>query len=109
YVPNWNVINNDRLASPVTCRNLLDHVTPPAYWAALRNQHDATFLDAVNVNSAQHSEAEAAEVIELRKRVSDLEATVAVKVGELSTLRTKNVGLVEKVSALESERYGLKN
>ncbi|GKC36702.1 hypothetical protein Tco_1049086 [Tanacetum coccineum] len=89
----WNVINNDRLASPVTCRNLLDHVTPPSYWAALRNQHDATFLDAVNVNSAQHrnaeivdlntrlekSEAEVDEVIELRKRVSDLEATVAVK------------------------------
>ncbi|GJZ35732.1 hypothetical protein Tco_0581549, partial [Tanacetum coccineum] len=157
YVPNWNVINNDRLASPVTCRNLLDHVTPPTYWAALRNQHDATFLDVVNVNSAQHlymvselrlryeheimirenfekkftdsvaviqqrnaeivvlntrlekSEAEAAEVIELRKRVSDLEATVAVKVGELANLRTENVGLVEKVSALESERDGLKN
>ncbi|GKF72979.1 hypothetical protein Tco_0219311, partial [Tanacetum coccineum] len=54
YVPNWNVINNDRLASLVTCQNLLDHVTHPAYWAALRNQHDATFLDAVNVNSAQH-------------------------------------------------------
>ncbi|GKB12693.1 hypothetical protein Tco_0846616, partial [Tanacetum coccineum] len=54
YVPNWNIINNDRLASPVTFRNLLDHVTPPAYWAALRNQHDATFLDAVNVNLAQH-------------------------------------------------------
>ncbi|GKA43412.1 hypothetical protein Tco_0736136 [Tanacetum coccineum] len=101
YVPNWNVINNDRLASLVTCQNLLDHVTHPAYWAAFRNQHDATFLDAVNVNSAQHvcrvselqivdlntrlekSEAEAAEVIELRKRVSDLEETVAVKVGKM--------------------------
>ncbi|GJX82841.1 hypothetical protein Tco_0332322 [Tanacetum coccineum] len=34
YVLNWNVINNDRLASPVTCRNLLDHVTPPSYWVA---------------------------------------------------------------------------
>ncbi|GKF43020.1 hypothetical protein Tco_0126362, partial [Tanacetum coccineum] len=54
YVPNWNIINNDRLASPVTFRNLLDHVTPPAYSAALRNQHDATFLDAINVNLAQH-------------------------------------------------------
>ncbi|GJV07427.1 hypothetical protein Tco_1345083 [Tanacetum coccineum] len=157
YVPNWNVINNDRLASPVTCRNLLDHVTHPAYWATLHNQHDAMFLDVVNVNSAQHvcmiselrlryeheilirenfkkkftdsvvviqqrnvdivdlnvrlekSKAEAAEVIELRKRVSDLEATVAVKVGELANLRTEKVGLVEKVSALESERDGLKN
>nr|GEZ06145.1 putative transposase (putative), gypsy type [Tanacetum cinerariifolium] len=149
YVPNWNVVNNDRLGSPVTCRNLLDHVTPPGYWAALCNQHDATFLDVVNVNSAQHVcmvfelrlrcehetmirenfkkklidgaaiiqqrdeeivdlntrlekyEVDAAEVIELRKRVFDLEATVVVKVGELVTLRTKNVSLVEKVSALE--------
>ncbi|GKE76264.1 hypothetical protein Tco_1542384, partial [Tanacetum coccineum] len=54
YVPNWNVINNDRLASIVTCRNLLDHVTPLTYWSALRNQHDTMFLDALNVNSAQH-------------------------------------------------------
>ncbi|GJR64152.1 hypothetical protein Tco_0010217 [Tanacetum coccineum] len=80
----------------VTCRNLLDHVTPPGYWAMLRNQHDARFLDSFNINSAQHrdaevaelkaklekSESEATEVEELRKRVSDLEATFAVKVGE---------------------------
>ncbi|GKB81200.1 hypothetical protein Tco_0948095 [Tanacetum coccineum] len=33
---------------------LLDHVTPPGYWAALRNQHDAGFLDSFNINSAQH-------------------------------------------------------
>nr|GEU84864.1 transposase (putative), gypsy type [Tanacetum cinerariifolium] len=157
YVPNWNVVNNDRLASLVTCRNLLDHVTPPGYWAALRNQHDAMFLDAVNVNSAHHVcmvfelrlryeheimirenfekkftdgaaiiqqrdaeivdlntrlekyEADAAEVIELRKRVSDLEATISVKVGELANLRTENVSLVEKVFALELEYDGLKN
>ncbi|GJZ43251.1 hypothetical protein Tco_0590506 [Tanacetum coccineum] len=43
YVLNWNVINNDRLASPVTCRNLLDHVTLPLYWFALPQSHDATF------------------------------------------------------------------
>ncbi|GKB12694.1 hypothetical protein Tco_0846617 [Tanacetum coccineum] len=36
-------------------------------------------------------------------------ARCAVKVGELATLRTENVGLVEKVSALESEGDGLKN
>nr|GEW61670.1 ubiquitin receptor RAD23d-like [Tanacetum cinerariifolium] len=150
YVPNWNVVSNDRLASPFTCRNLLDHVTP-GYWAALPSQHDATFLDAVNVNLVQHvymvselrlryeheimirenfekkftdgaaiiqqrdaeivdlntllerSEANVAEVIELHKRVSDLEATVSVKVGELDNLRTENVSLVEKVSALELE------
>ncbi|GJY90865.1 hypothetical protein Tco_0506061 [Tanacetum coccineum] len=121
--PSQDSSADDFYESPVTCRNLLDHVTPLAYWAALRNQHDATFLDDVNVNSAQHrdgeivdlntqlekSEAEAAEVIELRKRVSDLEATVALNVGKLATLCTGNVGLVEKFFALESESDGLKN
>nr|GEV54508.1 hypothetical protein [Tanacetum cinerariifolium] len=126
YIPNWNVVNNDRSASLVTCRNLLDHVTPLGYWAALRNLHDATFLDVVNVNLAQHvcmrdakivdlntrlekSEADVAEVIEFCKCVSDLEATITVKVDELANLRTENVSLVEKVSALELECDGLKN
>ncbi|GJZ98915.1 hypothetical protein Tco_0671466 [Tanacetum coccineum] len=38
----------------VTCGNLLDHVTPPGYWVALRNQHDARFLNSFNINSAQY-------------------------------------------------------
>ncbi|GJS28779.1 hypothetical protein Tco_0489399 [Tanacetum coccineum] len=141
---------------PDSPQNLLDHVTPPGYRAALRNQHDVAFLDAVNINSAQHvcmiselylrykheimsrenfkkkftdsvaidqqrdakiadmkarlekSKAEAAEVIEHRKRVSDLESRCQ-KVGELANFHTENVGLVERVSALESERDSLKN
>ncbi|GJY76492.1 hypothetical protein Tco_0481608 [Tanacetum coccineum] len=108
----------------------LDHVTPPGYWVALRNQGDVGFLDAFNINSAQHicmasklrlryeheimtrekferkftdsativqhkdaevvelkaklekSESETAEVEELHKHVSDLEAMVAVKDAE---------------------------
>ncbi|GKB62271.1 hypothetical protein Tco_0918457 [Tanacetum coccineum] len=113
----------DDFYDPVTCRNLLDHITPPAYWAALRNQHDAMFLDALNVNSAQHrdaeivdlnawlekSEAETAEVVELRWRMSNLEATVAVRVVELANLLTENVSLSEMVSALELECDGLKD
>ncbi|GKC18382.1 hypothetical protein Tco_1020532 [Tanacetum coccineum] len=135
----------------------IDSASALNVYAALRSQHDAAFLDSVNINSAQHvcmvselrlcyeykimtrekfekkftdsaaivqqrdaeiadlkaplekSEAEAAEVIELRKCVSDLEATVAVKVGELTNFHTENVGLVERVSALELERDGLKN
>nr|GEV15533.1 hypothetical protein [Tanacetum cinerariifolium] len=41
-------------SDPTICRSLIDHVTPPDYWAALRNQGDAGFLDAFNINSAQH-------------------------------------------------------
>ncbi|GKA26802.1 hypothetical protein Tco_0712911 [Tanacetum coccineum] len=37
------------------CRNFIDHVPLTGYWASLRNQIDAKFLDQLNVNSAQHS------------------------------------------------------
>nr|GEW44561.1 hypothetical protein [Tanacetum cinerariifolium] len=131
YVPNWSVTNNARIDNPVTCRNLLDHVTSPGYLAMLRNQHDAGFLDSFNINSAQHvawfsnckrdaevaefkaklekSESEAAKMEELRKCVSDLEATVSVKVGEAASLAASYVGLLEKVSALEFHNDGLKS
>ncbi|GJX97123.1 hypothetical protein Tco_0352921 [Tanacetum coccineum] len=52
----------------------------------------------------EKSEAEAVEVVELCKRVSDLEAVVAVKVGEVATLNTQNAGLLDKVYALELVR-----
>ncbi|GJT02978.1 ribonuclease H-like domain-containing protein [Tanacetum coccineum] len=54
YVPNWNVTNDARINDSVIYQNLLDHVTPSGYWAALRNQHDVGFLDAININSAQY-------------------------------------------------------
>ncbi|GKB62269.1 hypothetical protein Tco_0918455 [Tanacetum coccineum] len=110
YVPNWNVINNDRLASPVTCRNLLDHVTPPAYWAALRNQHDAMFLDALN-GKFEEEFSESSPLIQQRdaRDVDLICSVVAVKVGELANLHTENVSLSERVSALELEHDGLKD
>nr|GEU84174.1 putative transposase (putative), gypsy type [Tanacetum cinerariifolium] len=54
YVPTWNVTNDARIDHPVICQNLLDHVTPPGYWVALRIQSNVGFLDSFNVNSAQH-------------------------------------------------------
>ncbi|GJV55502.1 hypothetical protein Tco_1456507 [Tanacetum coccineum] len=92
YVPNWNVTNNGRVDDLVICRILLDNVTSPGYWAALRNQ-----------------KSEAAKVEELRKRVSDLEALVVVKSGEVDSLTTQNVDLLEKVSVVELERDSLKS
>ncbi|GKF63858.1 hypothetical protein Tco_0187306, partial [Tanacetum coccineum] len=44
--------------------NFIDHATPPGYWAFLRNQNDAEFLDRLNVSTAQH----ACMVSELRLR-----------------------------------------
>ncbi|GJR94716.1 hypothetical protein Tco_0266890 [Tanacetum coccineum] len=102
YVPNWNITNNARIDNSVTCWNLLDHVTPPGYWVVLHNQHDAEFLESFNINSAQHvsrleeseAEAEAVDVAELRKRVSDLEAVVAMKLdGKVAQLTADCDGL----------------
>ncbi|GJR70397.1 hypothetical protein Tco_0016462 [Tanacetum coccineum] len=55
YVPEWSVNNDVRVENPVFCRNLLDHITPPGYWAALLNQTDARFLDGFNINSSHHA------------------------------------------------------
>nr|GEV48598.1 hypothetical protein [Tanacetum cinerariifolium] len=74
---------------------------------AIVKQRDAKIADLKA--QLEKSEAKDAEVIELRKRVSDLEAMVAIKVDELVNFHTENVGLVETVFALESKRDGLKN
>ncbi|GKD34009.1 hypothetical protein Tco_1249518, partial [Tanacetum coccineum] len=55
YVPEWGVTNGVRVDNPALCHNLLDHITPPGYWALLRNLSPATFLDGFNINSAQHT------------------------------------------------------
>ncbi|GJY17967.1 hypothetical protein Tco_0389458 [Tanacetum coccineum] len=124
YVPNWNITNNARIDNLVTCQNLLDHQVCMVSELRLRYEHEIMttekyekkFTDsAVMVQQRdaeivdlrarlEKSEAEAAEVTELRKRVSDLEVMVAVKVGEVATLNTQNAGLSEKVYALELVR-----
>ncbi|GJX04554.1 hypothetical protein Tco_0190470 [Tanacetum coccineum] len=35
YVPNWDVTNDARMDDLIMCRNLIDHVPPPGYWASL--------------------------------------------------------------------------
>ncbi|GKA20474.1 hypothetical protein Tco_0700463 [Tanacetum coccineum] len=64
YVLHWDVTNDAQLDEPVMCRNSIDHMHPPGFWASLHNRHDADFLDILNVNSAQH----ACMVSELRLR-----------------------------------------
>ncbi|GJZ49450.1 putative ribonuclease H-like domain-containing protein [Tanacetum coccineum] len=136
--------NQDSSADDFFESQTIDSASAQNVYAALRNQYDVRFLDAININSAQHVcmvfelrlryehkimtrekfekkfmdraaliqqrdaeiadlrvrlekyKAEAVEVTELRKPASDLEATVAVKDGELANLHTKNVGLAEE-------------
>nr|GEW28156.1 putative nucleotidyltransferase, ribonuclease H [Tanacetum cinerariifolium] len=70
-------------------RNLLDHVTPPGYYAALYNQSNVGFLNSFNVNFAHHTSM----VSELRLRASEVVA-----------LNEQNVKLSGKVSALKLVR-----
>ncbi|GJR43699.1 hypothetical protein Tco_1311802 [Tanacetum coccineum] len=96
YVLEWIVTNGAWVDSPAFCRNLLDHITPPAYWAALRNQSNAGFLDGFNINSTQHIcmvselhcclkaklekvDSEATEVDVLHVRIYELETRVVAR------------------------------
>ncbi|GKB28659.1 hypothetical protein Tco_0868060 [Tanacetum coccineum] len=96
--------------NPTTCHNFLDYVTPPGYWAVLRNQSNIGFLKCFNINSAQHTsmaklgkaENEAAEVVTLCQHVTELEMAAATRATEVVALNEQNGELSGKVSALES-------
>ncbi|GJZ63970.1 hypothetical protein Tco_0620391 [Tanacetum coccineum] len=92
YVPNWDVTNDARMDDLIMCRNLIVHVPPPGYWASLRNQYDAEFIDRLNVNAAQHTS----------------EVAPAAKAEEFAGLTVQNVELLGQVSGLESVRDSLK-
>ncbi|GJW07477.1 hypothetical protein Tco_1569900 [Tanacetum coccineum] len=70
--------------------------------AAVVQYRDAEIVDLRA--RLEKSEAEAVEVTDLHKCVSDLKAMVALKVDEVTNLNTQNVGLLEKVFALELVR-----
>ncbi|GJW26722.1 hypothetical protein Tco_0040533 [Tanacetum coccineum] len=110
YVLEWGVTNGTRIDNPTLYHNLLDHITPPGYWAMLRNLSPAAFLDSFKINSAQHTcmifelrlqlekaKLEATKVVSLRGRVSEL----AVKSQEVVVLGKQNAELLSKVSALK--------
>nr|GEV86971.1 hypothetical protein [Tanacetum cinerariifolium] len=114
YIPNWNITNSARIDYHATCRSLLDHVTPSSYWAALRNQVDFGFLDAFNINSAQHIcmasewrlcyEHEIMTREKFERKFSDSAVIVQHRDAEVANLNTQNAGLLENVSALELVR-----
>nr|GEY72199.1 hypothetical protein [Tanacetum cinerariifolium] len=119
YVPEEGVTNGARVDNLTFYRNLLDHITPPAYWAMLRNLSPAAFLDAFNIKSAQHTcmvselrlrleraEHEAVEAVSLHGRVSEMKAGAVIS-KEVETLGKQNAELLSKVFAIESEREEL--
>ncbi|GJY57712.1 hypothetical protein Tco_0457604 [Tanacetum coccineum] len=124
YVPEWNITNDARINNHALCRNLLDHITPPGYRAALRNQTDARFLDCFNINFAQHVcmafelrlryEHKTMSIERFQKKFTESSAVIQQRDAEIVDLKArleraedeaaKNVELLGKVSALELVR-----
>ncbi|GKE54468.1 hypothetical protein Tco_1489624 [Tanacetum coccineum] len=106
--------NSARMDDPIMCRNLVDYVPPPGYWASLCNLNDEEFLDRKFVDSSEviqqrdaeivelksklgKAEDEAAGVVEVRKKVSELETTSAVRTKELASFSVQNAELSGQV------------
>nr|GEX51790.1 putative transposase (putative), gypsy type [Tanacetum cinerariifolium] len=100
YVPDWNVTNGARLDHLGIFQNFIDHITPPRYWVALRNQSDARFLDNFNINSTQHA-CMSEEVIGLNKQNVEL-------LGKVSILKSFHEELNSQVSKLEVDYESLR-
>nr|GEU53406.1 hypothetical protein [Tanacetum cinerariifolium] len=54
FAPEWHITNDAQLDNVDFYRQFLNHVTPPRYWDALRNQTDVGFPNSFNINFTQH-------------------------------------------------------
>ncbi|GJZ69725.1 hypothetical protein Tco_0633275 [Tanacetum coccineum] len=127
YASAGRVESDSMLDDPYTCRDLTDHLAPPAMSAQLRAMDYDQLYSEFNVGvarqvclgaaevrmRAEHTlekkESEAAEAISLRSQLSIVEAADATKSTELRDLMEKNFALEgernilsEKVATLES-------
>ncbi|GJT49623.1 hypothetical protein Tco_0975780 [Tanacetum coccineum] len=75
YVPHWDVTNDARLDDPVMCRNMIEHVSLPGFWASIRNRHDSNFLDLLN--SSKIVQQRDAEIVALKAKVREAESAAA--------------------------------
>ncbi|GJR43104.1 hypothetical protein Tco_1311207 [Tanacetum coccineum] len=106
YVPKWDVTNDAQMDDPAMCRNLVDHLPPPACFFEVVQQRDAEIV--VLKTMLEKAENDVVGVVKLRRRVSELEATTAAKAEELAGFSVQNAKLSGQVSGLESVRDGLK-
>ncbi|GKD51264.1 hypothetical protein Tco_1280240 [Tanacetum coccineum] len=126
YVPNWDVTNDARMDDLIMCRNLIDHVPPPGYWASLyHNKGKGDFMNISGVprrggtsvmdaeivdlkSRLERAKSGAVEVGTLRGQVSKPEVAPAAKAEEFTGLTVQNSELLGQVSGLESIRDSLK-
>ncbi|GKD19765.1 hypothetical protein Tco_1208923 [Tanacetum coccineum] len=53
YVPRWNITNDSLLDDGFSCRTLVDHVAPPAFFSALRTMNYDQLYTEFNVRAAR--------------------------------------------------------
>ncbi|GJZ15514.1 hypothetical protein Tco_0551191 [Tanacetum coccineum] len=53
YIPRWKVTNDSMLDDPYTCRDLMDHLAPPALFAQLRAMDYDQLYSEFNVGAAR--------------------------------------------------------
>ncbi|GJX34234.1 hypothetical protein Tco_0245791 [Tanacetum coccineum] len=53
YVPRWNITNDSLLDDGFSCRTLVDHVAPPAFFSALRTMDYDQLYTEFNVGAAR--------------------------------------------------------
>nr|GEX16863.1 hypothetical protein [Tanacetum cinerariifolium] len=90
YVHKWDITNDFKLDDLYLCRNFVDHVPPPGYWASLPDMSSLDVLEQYNMNSACQVVADA-------------------RVKELASLGAIYSELIGQVSGLEDLYDDLKN
>ncbi|GKE87308.1 hypothetical protein Tco_1564783, partial [Tanacetum coccineum] len=123
YIPEWSVTKGFELNDRRTCANMIDHITPPAFFKTVRGMEHEHLFAEFNVSAARNlslssedkeieelrsqllqAKDESMEVAQLRTRVSSLEAIEGSLRGE------EHNGLLEQErSALKVKMTGLES
>ncbi|GKB72559.1 hypothetical protein Tco_0933971 [Tanacetum coccineum] len=128
YIPRWKVTNDSILEDPYVCRDLMDHLAPPALFAQLRAMDYDQLYSEFNVGAARQMCLEVEVRIrvehtlekkgELEDKVTTPESVTTSKEAELASLSSQVTKLTadlsgfqllrdelnSKVASLESER-----
>ncbi|GKC40749.1 hypothetical protein Tco_1053133 [Tanacetum coccineum] len=118
YIPKWNVTNDSSLDDLDVCRDVIDHLAPPALFSQLHSMDYEQLFAEFNVGTTRLSclgcevrlwlehelrvISESAKAICLRGQVVVVKAAEVARASELNGLKEQNVFLEGQVTALES-------
>ncbi|GJW06595.1 hypothetical protein Tco_1569018 [Tanacetum coccineum] len=113
YITQWNVTNGSRLDYGCVCREMVNEFDPPKFFASVGGmEHDQLFIE-FNVGAARQmslsaeeahmllKEAEAAEAIRLRAKVSNFKTLEKSLRDEVNALNERNTILEKERNTLD--------